>query len=159
MRGVVRENIEGCEAATFHSTACATGEGVITPAKASRRQKDGAVVLILVLMTVVLTASRIGAAVGDGQNGASLFAANCARCHGKEAKGDGPDLIKLQSAVSPVDWNDKESNQELTDSFIFSMITKGGKANGKSRIMPAFGHKLNSQQVQDLLAFIRSRAK
>jgi mono/diheme cytochrome c family protein len=61
--------------------------------------------------------------------------------------------------VSPDDWTDKESNQELTDSFITAMITKGGKANGKSRIMPAFAGKLNPQQVQELLAFIRSLAK
>jgi mono/diheme cytochrome c family protein len=96
---------------------------------------------------------------GDVKRGAEIFAAKCARCHGKEAKGDGPDLVKLQSAVSPDDWTDKQSNQELTDSFIIAMITKGGKANGKSRIMPAFGDKLNAQQVQDLLTFIRSVAK
>ncbi len=88
--------------------------------------------------------------------GARIFASNCARCHGKQGKGDGPDLVKLQSAVSPDDWTDKQSNQELTDTFIVSMITKGGKANGKSRIMPAFSGKLGAQDVQDLLAFVRS---
>jgi mono/diheme cytochrome c family protein len=99
-------------------------------------------------------------AVEDSVNrGAKIFVINCARCHGKEGKGDGPDLVKLQSAVSPDDWTDKQANQELTDSFITAMITKGGKANGKSRIMTAFGDKLNAQQVQDLLAFIRSLAK
>ena len=93
---------------------------------------------------------------GTAADGAKIFAEKCARCHGRGAKGDGPDLVKLQSAVSPDDWTDKESNKELTDSFIFAMINKGGKANGKSRIMPAFGDKLDAQQVQDLLAFIRS---
>ena len=92
----------------------------------------------------------------DVATGSKIFAEKCARCHGRGAKGDGPDLVKLQSAVSPDDWTDKESNKELTDSFIFAMINKGGKANGKSRIMPAFGDKLDAQQVQDLLAFIRS---
>jgi mono/diheme cytochrome c family protein len=96
---------------------------------------------------------------GNAGRGARIFATNCARCHGKEGKGDGTDLVKLQSTVSPDDWTDKESNQGLTDSFIVAMITKGGKANGKSLIMPAFGHKLNVQQVQDLLAFIRSLPK
>ena len=104
-----------------------------------------------------LTASISSAAAGDTVGlGARIFAANCARCHGHGGKGDGPDLVKLQSAVSPDDWTDKESNQALTDSFIVAMITRGGKANGKSHIMPAFGDKLNAQQVQDLLAFIRS---
>ena len=101
----------------------------------------------------------VAAADGNIDRGARIFAANCARCHGRGGKGDGPDLVKLQSAVSPDDWTDNESNRELTDSFIVAMITKGGKANGKSRIMPAFGDKLNMSQLQDLLAFIRSLSK
>lgn len=111
-----------------------------------------AVLIILIAWTAL-------SAQDDVNRGAKIFASNCSRCHGKQGKGDGPDLAKLQSAVSPDDWTDKESNRELTDSFIVAMITKGGKANGKSRIMPAFGDKLNSQQVQDLLAFIRSLPK
>ncbi len=112
------------------------------------------------VVLICLTASICWAGTeGNSDRGARIFAANCARCHGQEGKGDGPDLAKLQSAVSPDDWTDKESNQELTDSFIVAMITRGGKANGKSRIMPAFGDKLNAQQVQDLLMFIRSLPK
>jgi len=109
----------------------------------------------------IAVAAAVGAAAAEGSadRGAEIFAANCARCHGRGAKGDGPDLVKLQSAVSPDDWTDKESNQGLTDSFIVAMITKGGKANGKSRIMPAFCDKLDTQQLQDLLAFIRSLPK
>lgn len=113
---------------------------------------------VAVLIGLVVS---IGSASAEGSRdrGAKIFAADCARCHGREGKGDGPDLVKLQSAVSPDDWTDKETNQGLTDNFIVAMITKGGKANGKSRIMPAFGDKLNTQQVQDLLAFIRSLPK
>ena len=107
-------------------------------------------------MLIIPLAPTIAHAAGDDVGrGARIFGADCARCHGKEGKGDGPDLVKLQSAVSPDDWTDRQSNQELTDSFIVAMITKGGKANGKSRIMPAFGEKLNTQQVHDLMAFIR----
>jgi len=104
----------------------------------------------------VLLVPELPAAAADVRKGGQIFAKSCARCHGAKAKGDGADLVKLQSAVSPDDWTDKEANQQLTDSFIVAMITKGGKANGKSRIMPAFGDKLNGQQVQDLLAFLRS---
>jgi mono/diheme cytochrome c family protein len=115
--------------------------------------------LVWVTVLIGLAASISAAGTVGVDSGARIFAANCARCHGQGGKGDGPDLVKLKSAVSPDDWTDKESNQELTDSFIVAMITKGGKANGKSRIMPAFGDKLNMQQVQDLLAFIRSLPK
>jgi mono/diheme cytochrome c family protein len=116
-------------------------------------------VLSVVVLIGLVASSGWAGTEGNRDRGARIFTADCARCHGREGKGDGPDLVKLQSAVSPDDWTDKESNQELTDSFIIAMITKGGKANGKSRIMPAFGDKLSSQQVQDLLAFIRSLPK
>jgi mono/diheme cytochrome c family protein len=115
--------------------------------------------LWIVILACLVASSGWAGTEGNRDRGARIFAADCARCHGQQGKGDGPDLVKLQSAVSPDDWTDKESNQELTDSFIIAMITKGGKANGKSRIMPAFSDKLNPQQVQDLLAFIRSLPK
>lgn len=109
---------------------------------------------------LLLTIAMAGnAAAGDAQSGAQIFKEKCARCHGASAKGDGPDLVKLQAAVTPDDWTDGETNRGLTDDFIVSMITKGGKANGKSPIMPAFGDKLSGNQVQDLIAFIRSVAK
>jgi cytochrome c oxidase cbb3-type subunit 3 len=114
---------------------------------------------VSVAVLIVLIARAALPAQDDVNRGARMFGANCARCHGKEGKGDGPDLEKLHSAVSPDDWTDKQTNQELTDSFIVAMITKGGKANGKSRIMPAFGDKLNPMQVRDLLAFVRSLSK
>ena len=121
----------------------------------------GAKTKSFLLLTLIGSAGLAGLVCAQGkvETGARLFAANCARCHGRGGKGNGPDLVKLQSAVSPDDWTDKESNQELTDQFVVAMITKGGKANGKSRIMPAFSDKLNALQVQDLLAFIRSLAR
>ena len=110
------------------------------------------IVLTLLMAPLVMAA-------GDASAGAKIFADKCARCHGKTAKGDGPDLKRLQSATSPDDWTDKDTNQGLADDFITSMITRGGKANGKSRIMPAFGDKLSPPQIQDLIAFLRSVAQ
>ena len=117
--------------------------------------------VIFVSFLLAASMAMCGAAVAqsDVARGTKLFAANCARCHGRGGKGDGSDLIKLQAAVSPDDFTDRETNRELTDKVIVSMITRGGEANGKSRIMPAFGTKLSAQQVRELLAFIRSLPK
>jgi mono/diheme cytochrome c family protein len=109
-----------------------------------------------IIMTLVMARP---VTAGDALAGAKIFADKCARCHGATAKGDGPDLKRLQAATSPDDWTDKDTNQGLTDDFITSMVTRGGKANGKSRIMPAFGDKLSPQQIQDLIAFLRSVAQ
>lgn len=130
------------------------------PFQAERRYfKIGLAWLGVVAASTLLAHTALYAADDSVTRGARIFSANCARCHGSHGKVDGPDLVKLQSAVSPDDWTDKETNRELTDSFIISMITKGGKANGKSHVMPAFGDKLSAHQVDDLLAFIRSLAK
>lgn len=91
--------------------------------------------------------------------GARIFQQKCARCHGASGKGDGPDLARLHADATPDDWTDKETNREMSDVLIVSMITKGGQANGKSSIMPSFGGKLNDRQVAELVAFIRSLPK
>jgi cytochrome c oxidase cbb3-type subunit III len=127
----------------------------VRPGRPSREWLPGLALAAL----LTLGGTSVQAAGGNPQNGAALFKQKCARCHGAAAKGDGPDLTRLQAAVSPDDWTDKETNQGLSDTFIVSMITKGGKANGKSPIMPEFGDKLNPEQIQDLLAFLRSVAK
>jgi mono/diheme cytochrome c family protein len=123
---------------------------------ASLRHLMRAGLVMLMLCGLMATPS---ANAGDAQAGAKIFKEKCARCHGQAAKGDGPDLVKLQAAVSPDDWTDKETNKGFTDTFVISMITKGGKANGKSPIMPSFAGKLSDDQIQDLLAFLRSVAK
>jgi len=123
--------------------------------RASRCAKRA--VIVAAVFLAIIAAGRADA--GDAQAGAGIFKANCARCHGASAKGDGPDLVKLQAAVTPDDWTDSETNRGLSDDFIVSMITKGGKANGKSPIMPAFGDKLSAEQIQNLVAFLRSVAR
>jgi len=113
--------------------------------------------LVLSLIVPLLVPSR--AAAGDATLGAKIFKESCARCHGQAAKGDGPDLIKLQAAITPDDWTDAETNRGVADDQFVSIVTKGGKASGKSPVMPAFGDKLSPAQIQDLLAFFRSVAK
>jgi cytochrome c len=116
-----------------------------------------ALVLAMVLMLVV----GVGpvAAAGDAAAGAKIFAARCARCHGKDAKGNGPDLAKLHPTSSPVDWTRSVVMKQWSDKEIVDIITKGGKAVGSSPVMPRWGGTLSDAQIQDLLAFIRTLAK
>jgi mono/diheme cytochrome c family protein len=107
----------------------------------------------------LIAAASPASRAADVGVGAQIFQQKCARCHGASGKGDGPDLTRLHADATPDDWTDKETNREMSDMLIVSMITKGGQANGKSRIMPSFGGKLNDRQVADLVAFIRSLPK
>jgi cytochrome c oxidase cbb3-type subunit 3 len=74
-------------------------------------------------------------------SGAELFKANCARCHGDDAKGGkGPDLTseKRQSK-----WKD-------SDEKLVNKITKGGF------IMPKFGKKLKPEEIKAIADYVRS---
>ena len=94
-------------------------------------------------------------AQGDPKVGAKLFKSmKCAACHGKDGKGEGPaaKAMKLKTA----DWTDKTAMAKLSDEFLKDIITKGGKALNKSNRMPAYGTKLKSVDVENLLGYIRS---
>lgn len=118
----------------------------------------------LVLVTICLAfgvglyvlLSRIAGAAPTGNRAAGLevHKANCAKCHGTGGKGDGPagKLLKTK----PADWTDKAKMSRMSDNDLFNVIKNGGAAVGKSKLMPAWKDKLSDQQINDVVAFIRS---
>ncbi|HXJ76592.1 MAG TPA: cytochrome c, partial [Candidatus Dormibacteraeota bacterium] len=68
--------------------------------------------------------------------GRQLFLKNCAHCHGPDARGDeGPDLHKL-------DWTDQQITSQIR--------------NGRKGQMPAFGGKLSSENISNIVAYVQS---
>jgi len=75
----------------------------------------------------------------QSEKGRHLFALNCAHCHGDDATGDeGPDL----------------HNVRKSDARIAAIIQKGIKGE-----MPKFGQKFKEEDVQALIAFLRTLKK
>ena len=97
-------------------------------------------------------------AEGDAKAGAELYKTNCARCHGDGGKGDGPTAEKLKDKVKFPDFTNKAAVSQLPDDYFVRIITDGGKAIGKSPIMPSFGEKLSEGQIKDIITFVRSLA-
>jgi cytochrome c oxidase cbb3-type subunit 3 len=72
----------------------------------------------------------------QAEQGRSLFARNCAHCHGDDARGDeGPTLYNLA----------------MSDARIAKRIKEGIKGE-----MPKFGSKLNDVDVAALIAYLRT---
>jgi mono/diheme cytochrome c family protein len=116
--------------------------------------------ITLLLMSIAafyLTPALGAVAAGDAKAGLEVHKKNCLRCHGELGKGDGPAAKLLKT--KPTDWSDKSKMSSLSDQDLFKVITKGGEAAGKSKLMPAFGGKLSDQDVWNVIAFIRSLAK
>jgi cytochrome c553 len=84
-----------------------------------------------------------GGAPTSSTPGATVFAENCARCHGTDGRGIG-------STGTP-NFTDHALQAQLTDQQIAATIR-----NGKSGRMPAFGGQLNNDQITALTAQIRA---
>jgi copper resistance protein D len=82
--------------------------------------------------------------------GESLFAANCAACHGTEGHGDGPAAASLKTM--PADLT-ADHIYEHPDGDLFWWITHGIDSG-----MPAFGDQLDEQSRWSLIDFIHANA-
>jgi cytochrome c6 len=88
--------------------------------------------------------------------GQKLYMTYCSSCHGDKGRGDGTAGKALP--VKPADHTDGKLMNSLSDEFLMTIIAKGGAAVGKSSFMPAWGGVLKDNQLQDLLAYVRSIA-
>jgi cytochrome c oxidase cbb3-type subunit 3 len=90
---------------------------------------------------------------GDAAAGATSYAQFCSTCHGADGKGDGPTGRAL--TPRPADHTDAVRMGALSDEDLYTVISKGGAAVGKSPLMAAWGGVLSDTQVRDLVAYIR----
>ncbi|MEL6645528.1 MAG: cytochrome c [Pseudomonadota bacterium] len=95
------------------------------------------------LLAVTVAAAPALAAEPDPANGAALFRANCATCHGLEAKGDGPMTSILQ--IQPPDLT-----QLAPGGVPFPLAEIARRIDGRDIIahggpMPVFGLILEDQ--------------
>jgi mono/diheme cytochrome c family protein len=87
--------------------------------------------------------------------GKNLYATYCAGCHGDQGKGDG--VASKSLPVKLADFTDGSIMNQLSDKFLFDVISKGGSTVGKSAFMPGWGN-LNEKQIRDIIAYLRSIA-
>jgi len=107
------------------------------------------------LLLAALSQSSTGWAQ-DQAEGKKLYASYCSSCHGEQGKGDG--MAARSLPIKPKDHTDGATMNRLTDQNLADTISKGGAAVGKSSFMPAWGGVLKDNQLQDLLAYLRSIA-
>ena len=87
-------------------------------------------------------------AKGNTKAGASLFDGKCAMCHGKDGSGDSP----MGKSMKVPDLRSKVV-QKQTDTQIYDVIAKGKK------MMPQYGSQLSKEQINNLVAYIRTLKK
>ncbi|MSP37555.1 MAG: cytochrome c [Deltaproteobacteria bacterium] len=111
--------------------------------------------LVFVAMFTALFQPSLAAAQSQAE-GKNLYSAYCVICHGDQGKGDGAGAKALPQ--KPADHTDGAVMNQLSDKFLFDVISKGGGAVGKSTFMPSWGAALNEKQIRDIVAFLRTIA-
>ncbi|MDR4494546.1 MAG: cytochrome c [Nitrospirales bacterium] len=83
------------------------------------------------------------------ETGGSVYRTNCVSCHGMKGRGDGPVAVHL--TPPPADLTSQTVKQK-NDQDLLKTIREGKPGTS----MPAWKSGLSDQQMEDVLAYIRT---
>jgi cytochrome c oxidase cbb3-type subunit 3 len=86
-------------------------------------------------------------------NGKRLYMHYCTPCHG--IKGDGKGFNAKNLDPRPANHTDTEFMSKRTDKDLYEVISGGGRAVGKSSLMPSWGNTFNESQIRSLILYLR----
>ena len=109
---------------------------------------------ISVLAALGVIILMIGSSVfaGDAVKGKAIYEKNCLMCHGAKGNGDGPAAAMMKPR--PEDFLKPEIRKK-SDAELLKTIESGRPGTP----MPAWKDRLAPDQIQDVLAYIRSLGK
>ncbi len=92
--------------------------------------------------------------------GESLYARDCAACHGPAGKGDGPaganlpGMAKMDPAMprGPADFTDAAAMLAASDALLQGKLLRGGMGTG----MPEFGSLYTDEELWAMIAYVRT---
>ena len=105
------------------------------------------VATLLSVASAALVAPAFGADLAKAK---TIYVDKCLKCHGEKGKGDGPKAWDLSK--KPADYTDKAKMAKFTDEDLTKAVKEGKKP------MPAFGKKLTDEQIDNVIAYIRTFA-
>jgi len=92
----------------------------------------------------------------DIKNGERIYKSGCIACHGANGDGAPETLTEFKRPDTFPDFTRCDQTTPEPNSAWKDVIVHGGPSRGFSEIMPVFGELLTSDQIDDLLAYLRS---
>ena len=84
------------------------------------------------------------------KRGEAVFKTNCILCHGIKGDGKGRAAVLYDPPPANLTLSDKN------DEYKTSIITLGGAAMGRSDVMPIWGEQLSTQEISDVVAYLKT---
>ncbi|HWR00475.1 MAG TPA: cytochrome c [Chlorobaculum sp.] len=94
----------------------------------------------------------------DIKEGKRLFTRYCAICHGESGDGTGQ-YYGSSLQPSPANFTDKAFMKTMTEEALTKSITGGSASVGKSNMCPPWGKTFESDEIECLVAYIKTFSK
>jgi len=88
-------------------------------------------------------------------NGERIFKTTCVACHGGDGRGTPQTTAGFERPNTFPDFTRCDQTTPEPNSAWKDVIVHGGPSRGFSQIMPAFGELLTSEQIDDVIAYLR----
>ncbi|MCC7173885.1 MAG: cytochrome c [Bryobacterales bacterium] len=95
------------------------------------------------------------ALTAQATNGGQIFRANCAACHGADGRGAPDSARGFEPPPTFPDFTDCVATAREPGRFWSAIVHNGGPARGFSEIMPSFREALSSEQIAQVLDYVR----
>ena len=115
-----------------------------------RAERIVSIMGVATLLSVAGAAWVAPASGADPATAKKIYVDKCLKCHGEKGRGDGPRAYDLSK--KPADYTDKEKMSKFTDADLKQVVKEGKKP------MPAFGAKLSNEEIEGVIAHIRTFA-
>jgi mono/diheme cytochrome c family protein len=89
------------------------------------------------------------------QAGEQIFKSACAACHGADGRGTAKEIAGFERPRTFPDFTACDQTTPEPNTTWKDVILHGGPTRGFSDIMPSFGEALTSEQIDDVIAFLR----
>jgi mono/diheme cytochrome c family protein len=100
---------------------------------------------------VLAALPELGAAGGDPERGAALFARECAKCHSRKLVGRSSRLFHGYPRLDCRDYL-----AQASDAYLLTVVGEGGAAVGRDEAMKPFREQLGGSGLADVIAHLRS---